>query len=412
MKPPSKRGPGQVPGTAGHGRPAPERVDVIEYHAPEACVLCERSLREKPAKNYTGYYEVDLEPIEGGGWRITIRLHYWQEAPCDCGHVMRAEPSRRTEEGVTIGGFRLIGPGLATLIVALSRRHRQSCERIREFLGEWLGVWLSVGAIHAAIEEAGAVVAPVEKDLIEAVQQSGLLQADETPWPEQGASNVSLWLWVFIGARVCLYFVSHRGQEWVKNVLESFPGVLMSDGWQAYRWLPQRLRCWAHLKRKAVGLSESLNREAQAFGQSVLDLWAALREAVEKAREGPPGSIRDTFSDRLVAFRSECERYQKSSHEKTRALAGEFLNDWEAIFAVLDDPRWPLTHNEAERALRHWVIYRQLTHGTRTARGSRGLALLASVIDTCRQRGHSPWDYLRTAIIRRRQDLPLLPLPD
>lgn len=165
------------------------------------------------------------------------------------------------------------------------------------------------------------------------------------------------------------------------------------------------------LKRKAVGLTESFSIEAQGFGQEVLNLWTDLQAAVHKAREGPPGLIGDAFEERLCAFRIRCEAGRTSTHKKTRELAGEFLNDWGAIFAVLDAPRWPLTNNAAERALRHWVILRQLTHGTRIERGSRGLALLASVIDTCRQLGHSPWAYLQTAITRRRQNLALLPLP-
>lgn len=69
-----------------------------------------------------------------------------------------------------------------------------------------------------------------------------------------------------------------------------------------------------------------------------------------------------------------------------------FLNDREAVFCVLEHPFWPLTNNEAERALWHWVILRQISHGTRPPQGSRHFALLASVIDTCRRRGHSPWE--------------------
>jgi transposase len=87
------------------------------------------------------------------------------------------------------------------------------------------------------------------------------------------------------------------------------------------------------------------------------------------------------------------------------------LNDWEAIFQVLRHPELPLTNNEAERALRHWVILRKLSLGTRTEVGSRVVALLASVIDTCRQRGHSPWRYLERAIADRRAGQPLVALP-
>ena len=68
------------------------------------------------------------------------------------------------------------------------------------------------------------------------------------------------------------------------------------------------------------------------------------------------------------------------------ALAREFLNDWEAVWIVLAHPYLPLTNNEAGRALRHWVIARLLSQGTRTEQGSRAFALLASVIATCHRR--------------------------
>lgn len=406
----SKARAGKQPGSKGVGRAAPDRVDRQESHEPETCAGCGESLGEIAGAVYTGYYEVDWVRVEGG-WQVRWTQHQWVEKTCFCGHVTRAVPWREQAGGTKLGGFRLIGSGLASLIVALALRYRLSRSRIREFLGEWLGVWLSVGAIHAVMDEVGELVAPVEAELIEAVQESGLLHADETPWPEQGSPALSLWLWVFTAAQVTLYYISHRGQELVRTLLENFAGHLMSDGWQAYRWLAQRLRCWAHLKRKAVGLAESYHSEAQAFGQDVLDFWKSLYKAVQKAREGPPRSLRGDFDARLRSFRARCEAVRTCSHDKARELAGEFLNDWEAIFAVLDYPHWPLTNNEAERALRHWVILRKLTHGTRTEQGSRRLALLASVIDTCHLRGHSPWGYLHTAIATRRQGLPLPLLP-
>lgn len=402
-----RRRAGKRVGAPGHGREAPKRIDISERHVPERCSGCGRSLLDLEGRAYTGYYEVDLMR-DGEGWQVRWTKHLWQETACECGHRTRAEPFRSEEEEVAVGGFRLVGAGLAALIVALALRYRLSRARIREFLGEWLGVWLSVGTLQGVMEEAGAVAAPAEEELVKAVQQSGLLHADETPWPEQGTL---WWLWVFTAASVTLYYISHRGQELVRNLLEGFTGMLMSDGWQAYRWWEKRLRCWAHLKRKAVGLVDSFQPEAQAFGQAILDLWAALWEEIHAARERPPQSLRADWEDRLQTFRTRCEAMRDCPHPKARELAGEFLHDWDAIFKALDDPRWPLTNNEAERALRHWVILRKLSHGTRTERGSRGFALLASIIDTCRQRGHSPWEYLQTAITRRRQGLALLPLP-
>jgi transposase len=70
---------------------------------------------------------------------------------------------------------------------------------------------------------------------------------------------------------------------------------------------------------------------------------------------------------------------------------------------VLEHPYLPLTNNEAERALCHWVIARRLSHSTRTAQGSRALALLASVIETCRKRNILPWPYLAHVLAERRK---------
>ena len=133
--------------------------------------------------------------------------------------------------------------------------------------------------------------------------------------------------------------------------------------------------------------------------------------AIYAAREGPPTNVRETQAARLAALRETVTRHLGHRHDKTKALAVELFNDWEAIFRVLDHPHLPLTNNAAERALRHWVIARALSHGTRTALGSRVFALLASVIDTCRQRQHSPWTYLRAAITERRAGRALPPLP-
>ncbi|MBF0625261.1 MAG: transposase, partial [Magnetococcales bacterium] len=86
-------------------------------------------------------------------------------------------------------------------------------------------------------------------------------------------------------------------------------------------------------------------------------------------------------------------------------------NDWDVIWLALEKPDLPLTNNEAERALRHWVIARRISHGSRTSEGSRVISVLASVIETCRKRNSSPWDYLARVIAERRKGNPAPPLP-
>jgi len=77
---------------------------------------------------------------------------------------------------------------------------------------------------------------------------------------------------------------------------------------------------------------------------------------------------------------------KSASYIKAFAIATEMLNDWQAIFRILEFPHLPLTNNEAERAIRHWVILRRISHGTRTEAGTCIFAILTSVIETCRKR--------------------------
>jgi len=46
----------------------------------------------------------------------------------------------------------------------------------------------------------------------------------------------------------------------------------MSDGYRVYRELNKRLRCWAHLQRKAKGIAESLDKDAAEFGKQAREV--------------------------------------------------------------------------------------------------------------------------------------------
>jgi transposase len=290
---------------------------------------------------------------------------------------------------------------------------RLSRARVREFLFDWLGLALSTATINQCVHEAGRAVAPVvDGEITATIRNIDLLHADETSWKEHGRL---LWLWVFTCAQATLFVVGKRSVEVVREVLgTAFRGWLMSDGFWAYRDLDQRLRCLAHLIRKAHGLDESLDREAQRFGAHLLRVLETVIAAVYEVRSGAPppaGGLRAQHAALLKALLDACERHAASRHEKTRALARELLNDWDTFWVVLDHPDLPLTNNEAERALRHWVIARRIGMGTRTDEGTRAFANLASVIETCRKRGLSPWPYLAEVIRQRRQGLPAPPLP-
>jgi transposase len=401
---------GRQKGAKGHGRKVTLAVTGEQEHRAGSCAACGQALAADAVfEATTGLYVVDLETA--GGLRVTHIKHLYGGVRCACGHVTHTQPGRCAPEEewqVELTEWHLVGPTLMSLIICLAQRLRVSRPKIKEFLQDWLAIDLSVGCINQCLHEGGRAVAPVEAELLAAVKHSGLLQVDETPWKEKGQLK---WLWVLATHSVVLFLIGSRKAEVIADYLAEFGGWLMSDGYQAYRAYGKRLRCWAHLLRKARGLAESSHQAAHHFGAKIVEWLLLFMEAVYRAREGPATNLKEELAEELVAFQRWCEQHRDSEHEKTRQLAREFLNDWEAIWSVLAQPDLPLTNNLAEQCLRHWVIARRISFGTRSPQGSRAFAVLASVIETCRLHKVSPWPYLAQVIAARRKGEPAPPLP-
>jgi len=124
----------------------------------------------------------------------------------------------------------------------------------------------------------------------------------------------------------------------------------MSDGYWAYRDYDKRLRCLTHLLRKARGLEDSLDRQAQRFGTALRTSIETVMSAVYAAREGPPPiPLREQHARQLNALLDLCIEHADAKHEKTRALARELLNDWNTFWIVLEHPELPLSRVEVWR---------------------------------------------------------------
>jgi transposase len=414
---PSGKKAGKQHGAKGYGRTQKLAITHTEHHYPATCAACGVSLSHD-SRSYTGWNEVDIAPpIEDQtGLFLICTRHLLYESRCTCGHATRAKHFQACAdplwENIELGQWRLIGPRLAAAIVFLSFRMHLSRARIQEFFIELLGLSMSIGVIDETLREAGRAAAPLEDELVESIEQAVLLNIDETSWKESGQL---LWLWVFASTYTVLYYIGPRTLEMLSNVVtEAFEGMAMTDGYHAYRHLKNRLRCWAHLLRKLQGLADSTDKRVADVGKSMLNTLCAMMEAIYIARSTAPptGTIAPQCEDEIALLRKFCEDHRSDSHAKLGAVAREFLLDWEVILRQAREPDLPFTNNAAERALRHWVIARRISLGTRSESGSRAFALMASVIDTCRRRGVSAWLYLASVIAAARKGIqvPCLPL--
>ena len=408
--------PGKPVGAPGFGRTQKLAPAQTEEHHPVRCAACARGLDAQAAAGaWTGWDCIELAGLaEAAGLRLEVTRHLLMQQRCACGHVTRAQAHRAADEpawqGVAIGQQRLLGPRLAATVVFLCLRMRLSRARVRELMQVLFGLELSIGLIDQTVQQAARAAAPLEEAIVEDLLRAARVHVDETGWPE---ARLALWLWVFVAPCTALYLIGRRTAEMFENALDrAFAGTLMTDGYSVYRARADRLRCWAHLLRKLRGLAESSHARAATAGSAMLAHFERLKQAVYAARGAdPPQQQALAMSTTAEALRELCERHRDDDHERLREVAREFLLDWAVIMRPLAEPHQPLTNNQAERALRHYVIARRISHGTRTPASSRGYALLASVIETCRLRAASAIDLLAQTIDAARKGLPAPKLP-
>ncbi len=373
-------------------------------HYPENCAACNGQLKNTAEnKPYMGYYVLELEKQESGV-EVMCQLHHYYGATCECGHHTKSLPgvgyvsviSGRSKD-LQLQEYGLVGPMLATFIASLAVRYRMSRPKIQEFLLDWVGVELSIGTLDRYIREAGIACVPVVEQLLEELQTASVIRLDETPWYEKGKF---CWLWVAITSTIAVYHIgSRRKEELLHLITDAFFGWLVTDGYGAYSSYEKRQHCLAHLIRKAIAITQVVDKEASDLGQWLLE---ELRELIQTLYEADGDNNHDPVPGRLKRV---CLLGSAAEHPKLKALALEILRDWDAVVAFVNHPGLPPTNNEAERALRHAVIARRISYGTRTSEGSLAYSSLLSVIETCRLRKVDPWAYIAQVITQGRKGI-------
>jgi hypothetical protein len=410
----SARPAGKQPGAKGFWRSQPIVTSARVDYAPFVCAACGAALGPDLARRCVGAHN-SLELARADmSLQVTATKHVYFAVGCPCGHDNVAQPGvglRSEIEGrrrnLQMSERCLVGPMLATFIAALSLRFRLSRSKIQEFLRDWLGLELGTATIERCVHEFGRASEPVVEQLIEEVRAAEIVHVDETPWYQNGDLR---WMWVLVTATTIIFHIGSRRKEELTTLIgEAFLGWLITDGYAVYRDHPRRQRCLAHLIRKGLALAAGYYGPGSGFGR---DLARDLRRLIERIHDGE-GADTPAVKRLMARIKWDCQCNRHEVEDKVRELAGEILNDWDAVVAFVFDPNLPPTNNDAERALRHAVIARRISFGTRTDEGSRFYAAALSVIDTCRKRGVETWGYVASLIAAARagRTFPAIPKP-
>src|SRR3954447_5895376 len=293
--------------------------------------------------------------------------------------------------GVPRGAF---GPRLRAILSLLAGSFRLGKRPIRQLASDLLGLTISIGMI-ARLERQGAaeLEAPVE-ELREHVKAAAAAHIDETSW-WQGRARV--WLWTAVTAMATVFTIApSRGAEVARGILGAAAAkVVISDRLKSYNWIRRRQFCWAHLRRDFQAMIDRGGESAEV-GRRLLGHSDRLFEWWYKVRDGTMArnTLRSHVATMRFLFRDDLRAGANGGCAKTAGTCRELLAGETHLWTFVRVEGIEPTNNEAERSLRHAVLYRLTSRGTDSESGSRFVERILTVVATCRQQNINVLDYL------------------
>lgn len=244
------------------------------------------------------------------------------------------------------------------------------------------------------------------------ILQSRVLAMDETPIKAGRKHKGKLrqaYFWPVYGEadEIAFSYSPSRASKHVREVLgESFKGVLVSDGNEAYARYAQtretvtHAECWAHTRRYFERAKEA---EPQAVDEALAIIGALYRIEAHIRDKQLTGEAKLTYRTRhsepvVTAFwtwcDNQCQRHDLlPSNPLSKALKYAMARV-DSLKVFLSDPDVPIDTNHLERALRPIPMGRRSWLFCWTELGARQVGIIQSLLVTCKLQGINPYTYL------------------
>lgn len=304
-------------------------------------------------------------------------------------------------KGVALGQQR-IGIRLMSMIDMLKEACRQPVDTIQSYLEIMHNLHLSHGVLLNMLHKTADKGKPTYDSLKQHIREADVVYADETGGRENGKNG---YFWSFNTDKVhFLIYGKSRSNSMVTKVLgdetepDAFNGVLTSDFYTAYNiYNGFHQRCWVHLLRDIKDLKEDYPKDKQ------LKLWIRqVKTIYEEAKQytGPPQLLpiglkeeqriakQKYFEDKL---REVAYPWIKTDAPQS-VLSARVIKHLQELFVFVRFEGVSSDNNSAERILRHTVVARKISGGTRSPRGSETKSILASLFGTWKLQGLNPLD--------------------
>jgi transposase len=374
------RRPPTPPRTASsYRRPVPpdeEVTDIVEHPLP-SCPGCGDALTHvRVAVRYTE----DLLPL-AEWWKALKRVtkHFITIGYCRrCRKRVAAVPL--SKHFVTLGDHVKQFSSFATVIMRLSYT------QVGDFLSGLAQFELSDGELAHLLAEQADTLRPEYERLKTRIDQQPGGHYDETSWKVQ-EGDLGNFAWVKTGTETpdTVFLI---GQSRGKGNAEALKGpddqIGITDDYGAYRTTFKRHQlCWAHPQRKLRDLAQAdfLAEEQRTHCQAAYQAFAALYADVRALCVTPFDLTqrirkRDALMERFDAVAAA----HPGDPQKLATIKASLRKRKRHYFTCTTSPGIPPDNNKAERHLRHLVLKRKNSYGSKTQAGADTMSILYSVL--------------------------------
>jgi len=277
--------------------------------------------------------------------------------------------------------------------------HRISLVNLESIFEECFGLRVNYQELHMIKSLMGKRYRVTWKQILKRIVSGNLVHIDET---SIRLSKGKGYVWVLTNMEevVYLYRPSREG-DFLKEMLEGFTGVLVSDFYSAYDSLPcKQQKCLVHLLRdfnsdlQGNPYDDEFKSLAAEFGQLLRPIIATIDQY----------GLKQTH---LHKHRSDVARYYRAlASRQYRSELGEsyqkrLIKTEGKLFTFLDYDGVPWNNNNAEHAIKHFAYYRRVAEGMVNEKCLSDYLVLLSIYMTCKFKGIS---FLRFLLSQENQE--------
>lgn len=292
----------------------------------------------------------------------------------------------------------------------------------RQIYHESGGIWFTRSTLASWVRQVAGILERIYRTLLEEYRLNRVKHADESPIQVKCDGHYREgWMWVGLtgdGRTAVFMYDNHRSGKAAARLLQGCRrgDYLMVDDYVAYH-KPVKdyklidMRCMVHIRRMFVAAEKSGGH--LEFNKKVLvkigQLYRIERLATRlKYSPEERGVLRKKYSVSIMSQLKtllENPGFAVLPQSDTGGAINYFLRNWQQANRFLESGDLPIDNSADERIIRPFAIGRNNWGQAGSENGARWMAILYSVLTTCKLNGIDVHTYLADVLMR----LPIRP---